>query len=158
MSEQVESKGMMPPQMPMPMVARTFMQRMCELIGMQVSVFLNFGNATAPLTGMLHAVGQDYLELHSGTNSNIQASIIPMWSIGLVTVAGAMQNICPPPTGCPTSPAMGGGMMPGCPMPGGECPPGVMMPGMGPGGMMPGMGPGMGMPGMMDVKDVKKEG
>lgn len=154
MSDKVEAKGgmgMMPgnPHMPM-MTAPTFMQRLCQLLHQPVSVFLN-GEMQAPVTGTLHAVGQDYLELHNGTNTNTQVTLIPLWSVLAVNATGAMGDVCPPPTGYPTSPIMGGpgpgmgGCMPNMP----DCP----MPGMG-GGMMPGMGGGMG---MMDVKKEDKK-
>lgn len=146
MSEQIETKGsMMPPSPPhMPnMVAPTFMQRLCQLLHRQVTVVLAT-TGSAPLTGTLHAVGQDYLELVTGTNNNNQVMIVPLWNVGVVMAAGAMNDICPPiqPPPCTTSPGMGGG---GCPMPGGECPPPMTPPGM-----------WGGMPGMMDVKDTKK--
>lgn len=166
MSEQIEAKGgiMHPSQPQMPsMVAPTFSQRMCELLHKPVTVVLANGG-TAPLTGTLHAVGQDYLELMNSANNKNQVMIVPLWNVGLVMAAGAMNDICPTvsPTVCPPT------VSPGCPvMPGGDvCPP-MMGPGMmGPGMMGPGMkGPGMmgpggmmgGMPGMMDIKDVKEE-
>ncbi|AEF94690.1 hypothetical protein Desca_1846 [Desulfotomaculum nigrificans CO-1-SRB] len=159
MSDQVEVKGgmgMMPGHEHMPMMmVPTLMQRLAQLLHRPISVFLK-GEQEAPVTGTLHAVGQDYLELHNGTNNNTQVTIIPLWSVLAVTATGAMGDVCPPPTGYPTAPIMGPGPgMPGCPMPGmPECP----MPGM-TGGMTGGM-PGMpGMPGMspMSVKDAKKE-
>lgn len=144
MNEKMETKGMMNPSQPTMgmMVAPTFMQRLCQLLNQRVNVFLNCEGCTAPLTGTLRAVGQDYLELQSGTQTNAQVSIVPLWNVCAVTVAGAMDQICPAPTPFPgvVSPVMG--EMPGCPMPG--CMPGDPM-----GGFMPGS-PFMGM-------DVKKE-
>ncbi|SHF34331.1 hypothetical protein [Desulforamulus putei] len=162
MSEQVEAKGgMMQPTMPT-MVAPTFMQRLCDLLHQRITVSLNCPGA-APVAGMLHAVGQDYIELHNGTSANTQATIIPLWNVCAVQVAGAMDQICPPPQPYPGMPqypvspgmGMGPGMMPGCPKPGDCPPPGwPISPGMGM-GPMPG-GPMM-PPGMMEVKDVKEE-
>lgn len=166
MNDQVEAKGgMMHPSTPhMPtMVAPTFVQRLCQLLHQRVNVSLNCEGATAPVAGTLHAVGQDYLELMNGTTANAQITIIPLWNVCAVQVAGAMDTVCPPPVAPPGTPqypvspgmGMGPGMMPGCPpgMPG-QCPPSMGHPGM----MGPGMGPGMMGPGMMmDVKDVKEE-
>lgn len=176
MSEQFEAKASMvppttPPKMPI-MLAPTFMQRLCQLLHKRITVSLNCPGVT-PVTGMLHAVGQDYIELHTGTTATTQATIIPLWNVCAVQVAGAMDQICPPPQAPPgqaVSPVAGfgpgmygpgmygPGMMPGCPpgMPG-ECPPSgwPTSPGMGMGPMTGGpmMPPGM----MMDVKDVKEE-
>lgn len=158
MTDNLEAKGAMMPNHHMPMpVAPTFMQRLCQLLNQRVNVFLNCPGATAPLTGTLRAVGQDYLELTNGTNAQTQVTLVPLWNICSVNVAGAMNEVCPPPT--TTSPIQtqppgcgGSGSMPGC------------HPGMGPGmgcgmpGMMPGM-PGMmpGMPGFMDVKEEEEK-
>ncbi|CCO09123.1 hypothetical protein [Desulforamulus hydrothermalis] len=151
MSEEMEAKGSMMP----PKVAPTFLQRLCDLLHQRVTVSLTCPNAS-PVAGTLHAVGQDYIELHNGSGSNTQATIIPIYNICAVQVAGAKDQICPPPQPYPGQPqypvspgmGMGPGMMPGCP-PTGPCPPGGWSspPGMG-------MGP---MPGMMEVKDVKEE-
>lgn len=172
MSENIEAKCPMPPAIPS-MTAPTLMQRLCELKHQKVNVYLNCEEVTAPVTGMLHAVGQDYIEVHNGNQNHTQSTIIPMMNICAVNVAGAMDNICPPPQypvspgqdqmpcmppgggmgpgmGGGMGPGMGGGYMPGCPMPGGHpggyCPPPTTPPGC--------HGP---MPGMMDVKDVKDE-
>lgn len=145
--------NMMPPQPPHmpPMVAPTFMQRLCDLLHKPVNVMLNCAGATTPVAGTLHAVGQDYLELVTGAGANARVTIVPLWNVCAVMAAGAMDDICPPPQ--PPH-------YPECPMPGpgGNCPPPMAPPPgmMGPGGGM--MGPGMngGIPGFMDVKEEKK--
>ncbi|GAB6180124.1 hypothetical protein JCM14036_14430 [Desulfotomaculum defluvii] len=159
MADNLVAKGNMMPDHHMPMpVAPTFMQRLCQLLHQRVTVFLNCEEATAPLVGTLHAVGQDYIELTNGTPTQTQATIIPLWNICSVNATGAMNDVCPPPQ-YPVSP--GHDMMPGCPPPGPGygCPPG-MAPGTGGGipGIMPGI-PGMtpGMPGFMDVKKDEEE-
>lgn len=139
MSEKVESMCVPPTPTPPPMVAPTFMQRLCQLLGQRVNVYLNCEGATAPVTGTLNAVGQDYLELTNGTNNNAQVNIVPLWNVCAVNVAGSMDQICPPPTTPP------GGTNPCMPGMGGSCPPPM-------GGFMPG-GPFMG----MDVKEEEKE-
>ncbi|ABO50965.1 hypothetical protein Dred_2455 [Desulforamulus reducens MI-1] len=146
----------------MPMVAPTFIQRLCQLLHMRVTVFLNCEEATAPLTGTLHAVGQDYIELVNGPTNQTQATIIPLWNICTINVAGAMNDVCPPPQPYPYQPqypvSPGQDMMPGCPMPGPGPMPGCPKPGAGhdctsmqpPGWAAPA-------PGFMDVKKEKEE-
>lgn len=141
MSDQVEAKGGMMPHMPS-MVAPTFVQRLCQLLHQRVNVSLNCEGAMAPVAGMLHAVGQDYLELMNGTTANAQVTIIPLCNVCAVQVAGAMDTVCPPPVAPPCKPQY------------------PVSPGMGMGpGMMP---PGYGMPpfadlGVQDVKEEKEE-
>ncbi|SHK80771.1 hypothetical protein [Desulforamulus aeronauticus] len=120
MSEQMETMGMMNPNHPSGMVAPTFLQRLCQLLRQRVNVYLNCQGCTAPLTGTLHAVGQDYLELHNGTEANGQVTVVPLWNVCAVNVAGTMDQICPAPTPYPGTVSPGMGEMPGCPKPG--CP------------------------------------
>ncbi|AQS59867.1 hypothetical protein [Desulforamulus ferrireducens] len=129
MNEKMGVQGMSHHTMPT-MVAPNFMQRLCQLLGQRVNVYLNCEGCTAPLTGTLHAVGQDYLELTNGTQTNAQVTIVPLWNVCAVNVAGSMDQICPAPTNPPGSITGGmGGMTPGCPKPGGDCPPMGFMPG-----------------------------
>ncbi|AEG59466.1 hypothetical protein [Desulforamulus ruminis] len=150
MSNQMEVKGGKMSSPHHGMVAPTFMQRLCELMNRNVSVFLNCCQGSAPVTGTLNAVGQDYIELVTGTTAQSNVTIVPMWMICAVTATGAMNDICPAPQPFqPSFPVSPGMDMPGCPMD--ECKPGM---GMGP---YMGYGPMGGYMGHMGTMDAKKD-
>lgn len=160
MSDNLEAMGgKKPPHHHPPMIAPTFMQRLCDLLHQQVTVNLTCPGAL-PVAGMLHAVGQDYIEIHRGAPTQLTVTIIPLWNICSVVVAGAMDVVCPPPQPYPYPVSPGTGFMPGCPMPG-DCPPPGFQPGfpVSPitGGPGHGHGPGPGFPGFFDTKEAKKE-
>ncbi|AEG13815.1 hypothetical protein Desku_0171 [Desulfofundulus kuznetsovii DSM 6115] len=76
--------------MPLPLV-----ERLRQLQGQQVTIYvmhiMRHQVGTLELTGMLHAVGIDYVELHiAGTRNPIRYAFIPIVAIGAVVAGGPL--------------------------------------------------------------------
>ena len=97
MSNQMEVKGCKMSSPQQGMVAPSFVQRLCELMKKNVMVYLNCCQGSAPVTGTLNAVGQNYIELLNGSTTQSTVTLVPMCMICAVMVAGAMNDICPAP-------------------------------------------------------------
>lgn len=61
-----------------------FAERLSSCISRNVTVYI--GEENTPVTGMLHAVGSNYVEIHRMTNNKTEAIIIPIHSISAISV------------------------------------------------------------------------
>ncbi|HHW42504.1 hypothetical protein GFC01_13455 [Desulfofundulus thermobenzoicus] len=85
---QLQYYGTMEPVVP-------YMERLRQLTGQQVTVYVanvtRHAVGSLEITGMLHAVGIDYVEVHiMVTGAPMRQVIIPIGAIGLVTTGGPL--------------------------------------------------------------------
>lgn len=72
--------GYYPPHPPYtPSYGMTLNERIQSSMGRNVTVYLM--GETAPVRGMLHAVGANYLEVHRVVNGTSEAVLIPMHAV-----------------------------------------------------------------------------
>lgn len=62
----------------------TLMERLHSSVGRNVTVYV--GEASTPVTGMLHAVGSNYVEVHRMVNNTNDSALIPLHAITAVSV------------------------------------------------------------------------
>lgn len=96
-------------------ITLTLIERLRQLVGRQVTVYVSHVMrhqvGSLEVTGMLHAVGVDYLEVHimppSGAASQV---IIPIHAVGAVAVGAPLVGPPTPPTvpPAPSIPPIGG--------------------------------------------------
>ncbi|AGK99740.1 hypothetical protein [Desulfoscipio gibsoniae] len=61
----------------------TFNDRLQSLVGKNITVYVS--EESTPVTGMLHGVGSNYVEVHRMTNNIREALIIPMNAITAIS-------------------------------------------------------------------------
>lgn len=81
MSGEVNMDGAMGDKCYPPGKMNTLMEKLKYLVGQQVTVYMY----EMKLTGMLHSVGEDYIELHVMNNNMMRMVYIPLYSIMAVT-------------------------------------------------------------------------
>lgn len=62
----------------------TLMERLNKAVGRNVTAFV--GDASTPVTGMLHAVGSNYIEVHRTDSNTNDSVLIPMHALTAVSV------------------------------------------------------------------------